>query len=194
MAAAGTSHGAAHGDEGESRRDFIFLLGGAMTAVGGAAFAWPLLNSLSPAADTLAASTTEVDLAPIKPGQSVTVKWRGSPVFVRRRTKEEIERAAKDDTTSMPKPQKDSARVQAGKEEWLIMLGVCTHLGCIPHGQLSTEKRGDFGGWFCPCHGSHYDLSGRIRKGPAPNNLEIPDYRFVTDTRIVIGEKPAKKA
>jgi ubiquinol-cytochrome c reductase iron-sulfur subunit len=180
----------AHG--GETRRDFLILLGGAMTAVGAAALAWPMIDSMSPAADTRAASTTEVDLAPIKEGQSITVKWRGSPVFIRRRTAEEVRRAQQADLESMPDPQKDSERVVAGKEEWLIMVGVCTHLGCIPLGQLSTEKKGEYGGWFCPCHGSHYDNSGRIRKGPAPKNLLIPDYRFASDTRVVIGEKPKR--
>jgi ubiquinol-cytochrome c reductase iron-sulfur subunit len=180
----------AHG--GETRRDFIYLLGSAVGVVGAAAFVWPLIDSLSPAADTLAAATTEVDLAPIKPGQRVTVKWRGSPVFIDNRTPETIARAAKDDEAKMPDPQPDAARHQEGKAQWLIMVGVCTHLGCIPLGQNSGDSRGDFGGWFCPCHGSHYDVSGRIRKGPAPKNLPVPDYRFVSDTRIVIGEKPRK--
>ena len=187
------AHG--HGShEGETRRDFITLLGNAMAVVGGAAFAWPLINSLSPAADTLAASTTEVDLASVKAGQAVTVKWRGSPVFIRNRTPDEISRAVKDDTASMPDPQKDELRHQEGKAQWLVLVGVCTHLGCIPLGQNAGDKRGDYGGWFCPCHGSHYDTAGRIRKGPAPKNLIVPDYRFATDTRIVIGEKPRKAA
>jgi ubiquinol-cytochrome c reductase iron-sulfur subunit len=183
-----------HSHEGATRRDFIMLLGNAMAVVGGAAFAWPLINSLSPAADTLAASTTEVDLAPVKTGQAVTVKWRGSPVFIRNRTPDEITRAVKDDDASMPDKQKDEVRHQEGKAQWLVLVGVCTHLGCIPLGQNAGDKRGDFGGWFCPCHGSHYDTSGRIRKGPAPKNLAVPDYRFATDTRIVIGEKPRKPA
>ncbi len=183
----------AHGHDGETRRDFIYLLGGAMGAVGAAAFAWPLIDSLSPAADTKAASTTEVDLSAVKEGQAVTVKWRGSPVFIRYRTKDEIARAVQDDKASMRDPQPDAARHPEGKPQWLIMVGVCTHLGCIPLGQSSTDKKGDFGGWFCPCHGSHYDTAGRIRKGPAPKNLPVPDYRFMTDTRIVVGEK-AKKA
>ncbi len=189
----------AHGHAGETRRDFITLLGTAMAAVGGAAFAWPLIDSLSPAADTRAASTTEIDIAPIKPGQSVTVKWRGSPVFVRRRTPEEIQRALRDDPTpqdrkGMVDPQPDADRHQAGKAEWLILVGVCTHLGCIPLGQKAGESRGDYGGWFCPCHGSHYDTAGRIRKGPAPKNLPMPDYRFASETRVIIGEKPGKPA
>ncbi len=177
------------GHDGETRRDFLYLLGTAMTVVGTGAFAWPLIDSMSPAADTRAASTVEIDLSPIKVGQSITVKWRGSPVFVRRRTPEEIAKARQADLSSMPDPQPDAARVTAGKEEWLIMVGVCTQLGCIPLGQIPSEKHGDYGGWFCPCHGSHYDHSGRIRKGPAPKNLAIPDYRFASDTRVVIGEK-----
>ncbi len=184
----------AHGHGGETRRDFILLLGNAMAVVGVGALAWPLIDSLSPAADTKAASTTEVDLAPIKAGQRVSVKWRGSPVFIEHRTPETIARAVKDDKVSMPDPQPDAERHQEGKAQWLVMVGVCTHLGCIPLGQNTGDKRGDYGGWFCPCHGSHYDASGRIRKGPAPKNLPVPDYRFVTDTRIVIGEKPKKPA
>ena len=177
----------AHGHGGETRRDFILLLGNAMAVVGAAAFAWPLINSLSPAADTKAASTTEVDLAPIKEGQSVTVKWRGSPVFIRYRTKAEIERAVKDDNASLRDRQPDEARHQEGKPQWLILVGVCTHLGCIPLGQNTGDKRGDFGGWFCPCHGSHYDTSGRIRKGPAPKNLEVPTYAFLSDSKVKVG-------
>ena len=177
----------AHGHGGETRRDFIILLGNAMAVVGAAAFTWPLINSLSPAADTKAASTTEVDLAPIKEGQAVTVKWRGSPVFIRYRTKDEIARAVKDDKASMPDPQPDEARHQDGKPQWLIMVGVCTHLGCIPLGQKPADPHGDYGGWFCPCHGSHYDTAGRIRRGPAPQNLQIPDYEFTGDTVVRIG-------
>ena len=184
----------APGHGGETRRDFILLLGNAMAVVGGAAFVLPLIDSLSPAADTKAASTTEIDLGGIKEGQAVTVKWRGSPVFIRYRTKDEIARAVKDDKASMPDPQPDEMRHQEGKAQWLILVGVCTHLGCIPLGQNTGDKRGDYGGWFCPCHGSHYDTAGRIRKGPAPKNLVVPDYRFATDTRIVVGEKPKKAA
>ena len=140
---------------------------------------------MNPAADVLALSSTEVDLSPIEVGQSITVVWRGKPVFIRRRTAKEITRAKADDTSDLPDPQADADRVQ--KPEWLILVGVCTHLGCIPLGQRTTEPRGDFGGWFCPCHGSHYDTSGRIRKGPAPENLAVPKYVFVTDTKIKIG-------
>lgn len=173
------------GHEGATRRDFLSLAAGAFTAVGGAAMLWPFINSMNPAADTLALASTEVDLAPIKEGQSITVVWRGKPVFVRRRTAEEIEKAKSDDTGALVDPQKDADRVK--KPEWLILVGVCTHLGCVPLGNKVGESKGDFGGWFCPCHGSHYDTSGRIRKGPAPRNLEVPTYSFLNDTSIRIG-------
>ena len=193
--AAAPQPGAAHGHDGGTRRDFLYLTGAAFGAVGAGAFAWPLISSMSPAADTLAAGAPiEVDVAPIKEGQSITVKWRGVPIFVRHRTAAEIEKARKDDPTAgdrkgLPDPQRDEARVLPGLEKWLVVYGNCTHLGCIPLGQQPTENRGEFGGWFCPCHGSHYDTSGRIRKGPAPRNLPVPDYRFAAATRLVIGEK-----
>jgi ubiquinol-cytochrome c reductase iron-sulfur subunit len=140
---------------------------------------------MNPAADTLASSTTEVDLGPIEEGQSITVIWQGKPVFIRRRTAKEIKAAGDVDVASLPDPEADDKRVQ--KPEWLIVVGICTHLGCIPKGQRTGEKRGDFGGWFCPCHGSHYDTSGRIRKGPAPDNLPVPGYKFLSDSVILIG-------
>lgn len=163
-----------------TRRDFIVVAAGAFGAVGAAAALWPFIDQMNPSADVLALSSTEVDLSQIAAGQSVTILWRGKPVFVRHRTEAEIEQARKDDNADLPDPQKDEARVQ--KPEWLVMMGVCTHLGCVPLGQ-----QGDYGGWFCPCHGSHYDTSGRIRKGPAPANLPIPEYTFLNDTRIKIG-------
>ncbi len=172
-------------EEGESRRDFLLIATSAVGAVGTALAIWPLIDSLNPAADVLALGSTEVDLAPVKVGQSITIKWRGSPVFIRRRTADEIEAARKDDGADLPDPEADADRVQ--KAEWLIMVGVCTHLGCIPLGQKRGDSKGEFGGWFCPCHGSHYDTSGRIRKGPAPTNLLIPPYVFLTDTTIKIG-------
>lgn len=179
-----TAGSAAHG-EGETRRDFLLYATGAFGAVGAAAAAWPLISQMNPAADTLAASTTEVNLEPIEAGQSLTVVWRGKPVFIRRRTAAEIATARKDDNAQMPNPEPDEKR--AVKPEWLVVIGICTHLGCIPKGQRTGEKRGDFGGWFCPCHGSHYDTSGRIRKGPAPKNLPIPEYKFVSDKLLLIG-------
>jgi len=163
-----------------TRRDFIVVAAGAFAAVGAAAAVWPFIHQMNPSADVLALSSTEVDLSQIAAGQSVTILWRGKPVFVRHRTEAEIAQAKADDAAVLPDPQKDADRVK--KPEWLVMMGVCTHLGCVPLGQ-----QGEFGGWFCPCHGSHYDTSGRIRKGPAPTNLPVPEYAFLNDTRIRIG-------
>jgi ubiquinol-cytochrome c reductase iron-sulfur subunit len=175
---------AAHGEDG-ARRDFLYLATGAMTVVGAAAVAWPLIDSWNPSADVLALSSTEVDISPIEVGQSITVVWRGKPVFVRHRTDEEIASARDTDVASLPDPQSDAERAE--KPEWLVMVGICTHLGCIPLGQKSGDPKGKFGGWFCPCHGSHYDTSGRIRIGPAPLNLEVPDYQYLSDDVIKIG-------
>lgn len=172
-------------EDGATRRDFLMLTAGAFGAVGAGCFAWPFIDSLNPAADTLAMSTTEVDLTPIQEGQAITVKWRGKPVFVRHRTAKEIEDAKAVNVAELRDKEEDSARVK--KDQWLVMVGVCTHLGCVPLGQKDTDPKGDFGGWFCPCHGSHYDTSGRIRKGPAPKNLAIPAYSFVSDTKVKIG-------
>jgi ubiquinol-cytochrome c reductase iron-sulfur subunit len=172
-------------ESGESRRDFLLLTTSAVGAAGVASAVWPFIDSMNPAADVLALSTTEVDLSKIEEGQSVTVIWRGKPVFVRNRTAEEIEQAAKDDSAALVDPATDADRVQ--KAEWLVLLGVCTHLGCVPLGQKPGDPRGDFGGWFCPCHGSHYDTSGRIRKGPAPKNLAVPPYEYLDDETVKIG-------
>lgn len=174
---------AADHHDGETRRDFILLTASGMAAVGAGAVAWPLVDSMNPAADVLALSSTEVDLAPIAEGQSITIMWRGKPVFIRHRTAAEITEAREVDVNSLRDPQKDEDRVQKGHDQWLVMLGVCTHLGCVPLGNRS----GDYDGWFCPCHGSHYDTSGRIRKGPAPSNLVVPEYAFLSDSRIKIG-------
>jgi ubiquinol-cytochrome c reductase iron-sulfur subunit len=133
----------------------------------------------------LALSTIEVDLTPIAVGQRITVKWRGKPVFVDHRSADQIAKAAADDNANLKDPQTDKARIK--KPEWLVLVGVCTHLGCVPLGQKVGQPRGDFGGWFCPCHGSHYDTSGRIRVGPAPKNLEVPTYTFLNDTTLRIG-------
>lgn len=180
-------------DDGTGRRDFLFLAGGAFGAFAAGAAAWPLLDSLNPAQDTLAASTTEVDLSPIEEGQSITVKWRGSPVFVRRRTKKEIEAAKAVKLDALPDPETDVQRFGTGaREQWLVVVGVCTHLGCIPLGQKPNDNKGEFGGWFCPCHGSHYDISGRIRKGPAPNNLPVPPYTITADNKLIIGQEQPK--
>ena len=166
--------------ETPSRRDFLYISTGALAAVGAAAVAWPLIDQMNPDATTLALASIEVDLAPIQEGQILVVKWRGGPVFVRHRTKKEIEDAQKTPLADLKDPQTDEARVQ--KPQWLIVSGVCTHLGCVPLGH-----EGEYEGWKCPCHGSIYDTSGRIRQGPAPANLAVPEYKFLTDTRVKIG-------
>lgn len=166
-----------------TRRDFMVLTASAMGAVGAAAALWPFIDSMNPSADVLALASTEVNIAAIAEGQEIKVMWRGKPVFIRHRTAKEITLAQDVPLADLPDPQADSARVKEGKAEWLIMVGVCTHLGCVPVGNES----GDYNGWFCPCHGSHYDSSGRIRKGPAPKNLAIPPYEFTSDTTVRIG-------
>lgn len=170
---------------GETRRDFLSLTTAAFTAVGVGALAWPFVASMNPAQDVLALSTTEVDLAPIAQGSSITVVWRGRPVFVRHRTPDETRVAREVQLSALPDPQADQSRVK--KDDWLVLVGVCTHLGCVPLGQKPTDSRGEYGGWFCPCHGSHYDGAARIRKGPAPLNLPVPDYTFTSPTQIRIG-------
>jgi len=170
-----------------TKRDFLKLVTGASAAVGVGALVWPLIDSMNPAADVLALSSTSVDLAPIPVGQAITVMWRGKPVFVRHRTAEEIKSAQDVALNRLPDPMADSARVKPGKDQWLIVVGICTHLGCVPTGNRPTDVRGEFGGWFCPCHGSAYDTSGRIRQGPAPTNLALPPYAFEGDTKIKIG-------
>jgi ubiquinol-cytochrome c reductase iron-sulfur subunit len=179
------SVGAGHSDEGETRRDFLYLVAGGMTVVGGALAVWPVIDSMSPAADVRALSTVEVDLSPVDVGMSITVTWRGNPVFIRHRTPKEIEAARSVDLDALPDPEPDAERVQ--NPDWLVMIGVCTHLGCVPKGQRPGDPKGDYNGWFCPCHGSHYDTAGRIRKGPAPKNLVVPPYTFTDQTTIRIG-------
>jgi len=163
-----------------SRRDILSVATGAAAAVATGAAIWPLIAQMNPDASTLALASTEVDISGIQEGQIVTVKWRGKPVFVRHRTKKEIEREEATPLADLPDPEPDSKRVQ--QPEWLVVVGICTHLGCIPLGH-----EGEFDGWFCPCHGSTYDASGRIRSGPAPSNLEVPHYAFVGDNKIKIG-------
>ena len=173
--------------EDPNRRDVIVLAANAFAAVGAASLIWPFVHQMNPDAGAKALASTEVDLAPVKAGQAITVMWRGKPVFIRNRTKDEISVAEKTPLAELPDPEADAKRVKAGKENWLVMVGICTHLGCVPKGQTMADAKGDYGGWFCPCHGSHYDTSGRIRKGPAPRNLEVPPYEFVSDTKIKIG-------
>ncbi len=170
---------------GETRRGFMQALASAFGVVGGAVAVWPLINSLNPAKDTLAMSTIEVDLSDIPVGEAKTVMWRGKPVFIRHRTPEEIEEAREVNVSTLIDKQSDDERTK--KPEWLVMIGVCTHLGCVPMGQKDSDFKGDYDGWFCPCHGSQYDTSGRIRKGPAPKNLVVPPYEFVSNTKIKIG-------
>ena len=173
------------GDHDESRRDFLAMAAGAMGVVGAGSFAWPLIDQMNPSADVLALASTEVDLSQIEVGQSITIKWRGKPVFIRHRTADEIRLAEAEAIDGFVHPEKDRDRVQ--KSNWLVLVGVCTHLGCVPLGQKQGEVKGEYGGWFCPCHGSHYDTSGRIRKGPAPLNLPVPPYVFLDDNIIKIG-------
>ncbi|HAD26536.1 MAG TPA: ubiquinol-cytochrome c reductase iron-sulfur subunit [Alphaproteobacteria bacterium] len=168
-----------HAEE-PTRRDFLYIATGAVGAVGAAALAWPFIDQLNPDASVLALASIEVDLSTIDEGGAVTVTWRGKPVFIRHRTAAEIEAAKAVDISELRDPQTDEERVQ--RAEWLVMMGICTHLGCVPLGE-----KGEYDGWFCPCHGSHYDTSGRIRKGPAPLNLEVPQYAFIGEDRIKIG-------
>ena len=165
-----------------TRRDFIHIAAGAMAVGAGAMVAWPLINQMNPAADTLALSTIEFDVSKVQEGQQVVITWQGKPVFVRYRTAKEIAEATSASLGDLKDPEADAARVKPGHSQYLVVIGSCTHLGCIP-----TFGSGEFGGWFCPCHGSVYDTSGRIRKGPAPKNLVVPDYAYLSDTRIKIG-------
>jgi ubiquinol-cytochrome c reductase iron-sulfur subunit len=171
--------------EGGSRRDFLYLVTGATAAVGAAASIWPLIDTMNPSADVLALASIEVDLSGIEQGMAITVQWRGKPVFIRHRTEAEIEEARAVDVSTLRDPQPDAERVI--EPQWLVMVGVCTHLGCVPLGNRPGEPKGDYGGWFCPCHGSHYDTSGRVRRGPAPVNLVVPDYAFTGETMITVG-------
>jgi ubiquinol-cytochrome c reductase iron-sulfur subunit len=185
----------AHDTTEPTRRDFLYIATGMAGAVGAGAVAWPFIDQMRPDASTLALASVEVDVSSLQPGMSLTAKWRGRPVFIRNRTPEEIEAAKAVPMADLKDPVARNANIPAsaeatdidrsageGKENWIVMVGVCTHLGCVPLGQS-----GDFGGWFCPCHGSHYDTAGRIRKGPAPENLAVPVFQFISDTKIRIG-------
>lgn len=177
-----------------SRRDFLYIATASVAAVGAAATVWPLVDQMNPDASVRALASIDVDISSLTEGSSITVKWRGNPVFIRYRTAKEVEEAkavnlddlrdplARNDNLDAGAPATDENRTTEGREQIIVMLGVCTHLGCVPLGQ-----KGDFDGWYCPCHGSHYDTAGRIRKGPAPENLPVPQYEFVSDTTLKIG-------
>ena len=175
-----------HGDE-PRRRDFINIAAVSFAGVGAAAVLIPLVNQMNPSADVLALASIEVDLAAIQPGQAVKTSWRKQPVFIRNLTPKEISEAEAVPLADLRDPQTLAERTKEGKENWLITMGVCTHLGCVPLGAGEGEVKGEFGGYFCPCHGSSYDTAARIRKGPAPKNLEVPEYAFTTDTVVKIG-------
>ena len=181
--AEGAAHGVGH-KEG-TRRDFLMLATVAVGGMGAACIAWPLIDQMNPSADVLALASIDVDIAKIEVGQRIKVLWQGHPVFIDHRTPEEIKAAEDVNIADLKDPQTDAQRVQ--KPDWLIVVGVCTHLGCIPLGTSASDPRGEFGGWFCPCHGSQYDTSGRIRKGPAPLNLAVPPYKFTSATLVHIG-------
>jgi len=192
-------------DGNVNRRDFLMVATGAVAGVGAALVAWPFINQMNPDASVLALASVEVDLAPIAEGQAVTIKWRGNPLIVRHRTKAEIEDAKSVKIEDLKDPSArnanvkdsdqatDANRVVGGKEQFLVMLGVCTHLGCVPDGNNASREFAvvegaiKTGGWFCPCHGSQYDTAGRIRKGPAPENLPVPPYKYLSDTKVVVG-------
>ena len=169
----------------KEKRDFLYLTTTGLAAAGGVVAGWTLIDTMNPAKDVLALASTEVDLSTVEVGQSLTVMWRGKPVFIRHRTVDEINEARNVQIDDLKHKVQDENRVK--KEEWLVVVGVCTHLGCVPLGQKIGDQKGEFGGWFCPCHGSHYDTSGRVRKGPAPTNLDVPPYEFVSEEIIKIG-------
>ncbi|GGD71012.1 ubiquinol-cytochrome c reductase iron-sulfur subunit [Croceicoccus mobilis] len=169
------------------RRDFLEIAAVSAAGVGGLAVLYPLISQMAPSKDVLAESTTEVDVSAIEPGQAIKAVFRKQPVFVRNLTPAEIEAANAVPTGSLRDPQSLAERTKEGYENWLITMGVCTHLGCVPLGAGEGENKGEFGGYFCPCHGSHYDTAARIRKGPAPLNLEVPEYEFTSDTTVQIG-------
>jgi ubiquinol-cytochrome c reductase iron-sulfur subunit len=175
--------------EGVRRRDFINIAAISAAGVGGIVTLYPLISQMAPSADVLAESSTELDISSIEPGMAVKAMYRKQPVFVRNLTQSEIAAAEAVPLSILRDPQTLDERTKTGKLNWLITMGVCTHLGCVPLGAGEGENRGEFGGYFCPCHGSQYDTAARIRKGPAPKNLEVPDYEFTSDTKIVIGQK-----
>jgi len=170
-----------------TKRDFLKLVTGATAAIGTVAVAWSFIDYMNPSQDVLALSSVEVDLTPIAVGSGITVLWQGKPIFVRHRTEKEIKEAEDVKLSDLIEPQPDSQRVKPGHAQWIVLIGICTHLGCVPLGNKPTDPRGEWGGWFCPCHGSQYDTSGRVRHGPAPLNLYLPPYAFETDTKLKLG-------
>ena len=189
MATVEQSEGAVHGADGDGvrRRDFINIAAVSAAGVGVVGLLYPLINQMNPSADILALASIEVDISKIAEGQAIKTMWRKQPVFIRHLTQTEVDDANKVDLGELRDPQTLAERTKPGKEHWLITLGVCTHLGCVPLGAGQGENRGPYGGYFCPCHGSIYDTAARIRKGPAPKNLEVPDYKFKSDTVVQIG-------
>ncbi len=190
MADHATTVGSAPADHGHGdvrRRDFIHVASGAFFVGGAAVGLWPFISQMGASADVKALSSIEVDISKIPEGSGIVVKYLGNPMFIRHRTAAQIAEARKVNISELRDPQKDEDRVKAGKEQWLVVSGSCTHLGCIPLGNKPTDPGGAFHGYFCPCHGSHYDISGRIRKGPAPKNLTVPTYAFLSDTKVKIG-------
>jgi len=188
MAAVEANEGTASPEgEGVRRRDFINVAAASFAGVGGAALLYPLVNQMNPSADVLALAQIDVDLSAIQPGQAIKATWRRQPIFIRNLTPAEQQAANAVDASSLRDPQTLAERTKEGHPNWLITLGVCTHLGCVPLGVAAGENKGEYGGYFCPCHGSHYDTAARIRKGPAPRNLEVPEYEFTTDTAVRIG-------
>ncbi|MGL4371824.1 MAG: ubiquinol-cytochrome c reductase iron-sulfur subunit [Alphaproteobacteria bacterium] len=176
------------GEDCVQRRDFLALTACTVGAVGVASFLWPFVDSMNPAADVSSLSTLDVDLSGVKPGQGITVMWRGRPVFIRHRTPEEIRQETNVSLGELLDPEPDGQRIRKDKPQWLVVVGICTHLGCVPTGQKPTEQRGTYGGWRCPCHGSEYDVSGRVRRGPAPKNLPIPPYVFLNEKTLRLGQ------
>jgi ubiquinol-cytochrome c reductase iron-sulfur subunit len=181
-------HGGPHGEDADvTKRDLLQLIATAGAVIGVGAIAWPLIDSMNPSKDVLALSSVDVDLTPVIEGQGITIVWQGKPIFVRHRTAAEIKEAQDVKLNDLIEPQADSARIKAGHDQWIVLIGICTHLGCVPLGNKPSDPRGEYGGWFCPCHGSQYDTSGRVRHGPAPANLGLPPYAFESDTKIKVG-------
>ncbi len=174
-------------EDGLRRRDFINVAAVSVASIGAVALLYPLVNQMNPSADVLALAQIDVDISSIQAGQAIKTIWRKQPIFIRQLTPQEIQTANAVDVGSLRDPQSLADRTKPGKPQWLITMGVCTHLGCVPLGAAEGESRGEFGGYFCPCHGSHYDTAARIRKGPAPLNLEVPEFEFLSDTAVRIG-------